>query len=64
MSNLSNIIQNNTIKWIHVERMEPEGIPKQLMGYTHRGTRSIGRPKLRWKVEPALYRNGSECPNL
>jgi hypothetical protein len=32
--------------------MEPEHIPKQLMDYTPRGTRSIGRPKSRWKDQP------------
>jgi hypothetical protein len=39
--------------------MEPEPIPKQLMDYTPRGTRSIGRPKSRWKDQPIQQRNGS-----
>jgi hypothetical protein len=30
ISNLNNTIQKNRLSWIHrVERMEPEGIPKQ-----------------------------------
>jgi hypothetical protein len=44
---------NNGLNWIHhVGKMEPEHIPKQLMDYTPRGTRSIGRPKSRWKDQP------------
>jgi hypothetical protein len=53
--NLNNIIQNNRLNWIqHVERMNPERIPKQLMEYTLRGTTSIGCQKLRWKDKPIL----------
>jgi hypothetical protein len=49
--NLNNKIQNtNKLNWIpHVERMEPEGIPEQVIDYMPTGTRSIGRPMLRWK---------------
>jgi hypothetical protein len=37
-------IQNNGLNWIrHVERMEPERIPKQFVDCTTRGTRFIGR---------------------
>jgi hypothetical protein len=40
--NLNNRIQNSRLNWIyHVERMEPGRIPKQLMDYATRGTRSI-----------------------
>jgi hypothetical protein len=50
---VNNRIQNKRLNWInHVARMEPERIHKQLMDYTPRGTRSIGRPKLRWKDQP------------
>jgi hypothetical protein len=50
---INNIIQNNRLNWIHhVGRMEPERIPKQLMDYTRRVTRSIGRPESRWKDQP------------
>jgi hypothetical protein len=50
---VNNRIQNNRLNWIHhVGRMEPESIPKQLMDYKPRGTRSIGRPKSRWKDQP------------
>jgi hypothetical protein len=50
---LNNRIQNSRLNWIHhVGRMEPERIPKQLMDYTPGGTRSIGRPKSRWKDQP------------
>jgi hypothetical protein len=35
MYNLNNIIQNNGLNWMHhVDRMEPERIPKPLMDYT------------------------------
>jgi hypothetical protein len=44
---------NNRLNCIHrVGRMEPERIPKQLMDNTPRGTRSIRRPKSRWKDQP------------
>jgi hypothetical protein len=57
--NLNNIIQNNILNWIvHVERLEPELIPMQLMGYIPRGTRSVRGLKLRRKARPVLYRNG------
>jgi hypothetical protein len=50
---VNNRIQNNRLNWIHhVARMEPERIPKQLMDYTPRVTRSIGRHKSRWKDQP------------
>jgi hypothetical protein len=50
---VNNRIHNNRLNWIHhVGRMEPERIPKQLMDYTPRGTRSNGRPKSRWKDQP------------
>jgi hypothetical protein len=50
---VNNRIQNNRLNWIlDVGRMEPERIPKQLMDYTPRGTRSIGRPKSRRKDQP------------
>jgi hypothetical protein len=44
--NFNNQIQN----WNHrIKRMEPYHIPKQLMDYTHRGTRATGCLKLQWK---------------
>jgi hypothetical protein len=47
--NEMNRIQNNRHSWIHlVDRMEPERSLEQLMGYTLIGTRSVGRPKIRW----------------
>jgi hypothetical protein len=58
---VNNRIQNNRLNWIHhVGRIEPERIPKQLMDYTPRGIRSIGRPKPRWKDQPIQYRNGTD----
>jgi hypothetical protein len=58
--NLNNIIQNNRFNWINRGvRMEHELIPKQLMDYTPRGTRYIGRPKLRWKDQPISYKKGT-----
>jgi hypothetical protein len=45
--NLNARIQNNRLNWIHhVERMEPERIPAQIMDYAPRGTRCLGRLKL------------------
>jgi hypothetical protein len=41
----------------YVEKMEPERIPKQLMGYVPRETRSIRRLKFRWKDQ---YYRGRE----
>jgi hypothetical protein len=53
--------QNNRLDWIHhVQRIEIERIPNQLMDFTPRETRSIGRPKLNWKDQPLLHRNGLE----
>jgi hypothetical protein len=53
--NLNIIIQNCRLNWIHrADRMEAERIPKQVMGYTFRGTGSIGRPKLLWKDQPVI----------
>jgi hypothetical protein len=47
---VNNRIQNNILNRIHhVGRMEPERVPEQLMDYTRRGTRSIGRTTSRWK---------------
>jgi hypothetical protein len=44
---LNNRIENNRLSWIlHVGGMEPEHIPKRLMGRTPRGTRFVGRPNL------------------
>jgi hypothetical protein len=58
---VNNRIQNNRLNWInHVARMDPERFHKQLMDYTPRGTRSIGRPKSRWKDQPIQQRNGTE----
>jgi hypothetical protein len=43
--NSNNTIHNNGIHCIyHDERMEPDRIPKQLMGYTLTGARYIVRP--------------------
>jgi hypothetical protein len=57
--NLNIIIQNNN--WNHhVERMKPEHIPKQLMDYTPRGTRTTGCLKLCWKDESIVQRNGTD----
>jgi hypothetical protein len=48
--NLNNTIQNNRINWIHhIERIEPERIPKQLMDHTPRGKRTFRRLMLCWK---------------
>jgi hypothetical protein len=40
--------------------MGPDRIPEELMDYTPRGTRSIGRLKLRWKDQTILQRNGTD----
>jgi hypothetical protein len=34
------------------------------MGYTFRGTRSVGRLTVRWKDQFTEERNGSKGPNL
>jgi hypothetical protein len=58
--NLNIIIQNSRLNCVHhIERMEAERIPKELMGYALRGTRSFGRPKLLWKNRPVSQRNRS-----
>jgi hypothetical protein len=60
--NLNNKIQNHRRNCFHrVERMEPERIPKRLIDSTHRGTRSIGRPKDQYFIEE---QNGLKDPNL
>jgi hypothetical protein len=52
---------NNGLNWIrHVGRMEPENIQKQFMDCTTRGTRSIGRLRLRWKDQSISQMNGSD----
>jgi hypothetical protein len=57
----NNRIQNNRLNWINdLERLKPECIPKQLMGYTSAGRRSTGWWKLGWKEE----RNESKGPDL
>jgi hypothetical protein len=33
----------------HVERMDPDRLPKQILSYAPRGRRSLGRPKKHWK---------------
>jgi hypothetical protein len=33
----------------HVERMDPERLPKQILSYAPKGGRSLGRYKKRWK---------------
>jgi hypothetical protein len=43
----------NNYKVLYLVRLYSERIPKQLMDYTPRGTRFIGRLKLRWKISPS-----------
>jgi hypothetical protein len=53
--NLNNRIRNNRFNWIHhVEGIEPERIPKQLMGHILGGTRSTGLPKFSFKDQSIL----------
>jgi hypothetical protein len=48
--NLNNRIRNNELNWIYqAERVQPEFIPKQLMGCAFRGMRSVARPEVHWK---------------
>jgi len=40
------------LRWLgHVERMSEERVVKRLYQNTAEGSRSIGRPKLRWMVD-------------
>jgi hypothetical protein len=53
------------LNWIQfVERIEPEAIPKQFMGSTPRGRRSIGRQNFRSKDEPLIEKRIGKGPNL
>jgi hypothetical protein len=44
------ITKNYRIQWQkHVERLDPDRMPKQILSYAPRGCRSLGRPQKRWK---------------
>jgi hypothetical protein len=59
--NLSDMIRNNGLNWIHhAERMETYCIPKQLVDCAHRGARSVGPSKLRWEDQHVWRKNGAE----
>jgi len=36
-------------KWLHVQRMDTNAIPKQALQYKPKGRRDIGRPRKRWR---------------
>jgi len=42
-------------KWLqHVQRMDTNRIPKQVLRYRPKGRKNIGRPKKRWKDQLIL----------
>jgi hypothetical protein len=62
------VVRYSGKNWIHhVERMEPEHIPKQSVGYIPRRIRSTRCPKLHWKDQPVYLIeewNVSKGPSL
>ena len=51
MPSMFEILRRNRLRWLgHVYRMGPERLPKKVLyGQLSTGTRTVGRPKLRYK---------------
>ena len=52
-------------KWLqHVQRMDTNRIPKQVLRYRPKGRRKIGRPKKRWRDQLHFEDQGTgKTPN-
>ena len=52
---------NKTVpkKWLHVQRMDTNRLPKQALQYKPKGRRNIGRPKKRWRDQLHLEDHGT-----
>jgi len=52
-------------KWLqHVQRMDTNRIPKQVLQYQPKGRRNIGRPRKRWRDQIHLEDQGTgNTPN-
>jgi len=60
--NIVKEIKHYQEKWLqHVQRMDTNRIPKQVLQYKAKGRRNIGRPRKRWRDE--LHLENQETGN-